>query len=237
MALLLWDIDYTLIEVSEFRDRAYTKVFQSLTGQPFHGLAMVPGCTSLEKIQRTLTWHSIESSQDFVRTFADQLARIYHSIADFPAESRMLPGALATLRQLSHWGSLTQTVVTGSMYSVARAKIDAFGLLRYLDMRIGGYGNDGTARELLIPAALSRYAKLTGAPAFDHEVVVVGDTVQDVAVARRSGVHVIGVASGLFTTRELSAAGADAVVSDLNNPQDIINIVYELTGVRPLRSR
>ena len=48
------------------------------------------------------------------------------------------------------------------------------------------------------------------------EVVVVGDTIHDIAAARANGAVAIAVATGGQTAAQLAAAGADVVLASLH---------------------
>ena len=49
-------------------------------------------------------------------------------------------------------------------------------------------------------------------------VYVVGDTPLDISAARAAGAVSVGVASGAYSTDQLSAAGADHVMASLEEP-------------------
>jgi phosphoglycolate phosphatase-like HAD superfamily hydrolase len=51
--------------------------------------------------------------------------------------------------------------------------------------------------------------------------VLIGDTPNDVAAARESGARVIAVATGRSSTEELAAAGADVVLEDLTQTEQL----------------
>lgn len=103
-------------------------------------------------------------------------------------------------------------IATGNVRAGADAKLAAAGLASWFAAGIGGYGSDSHVRAELVAAAIRR-GREGGAAG---EVVVVGDTVLDVAAARANGAVAIAVATGGQTAAQLAAAGADVVLASLH---------------------
>ena len=123
----------------------------------------------------------------------------------------VLPGAREVLTALCRPG-IVQTTVTGNVAAVARAKLAAWGLDTALDLTVGAYGTEDDTRPPLVAASRRRAEAKYGR--FD-EVLVIGDTVHDVAAALANDATAIGVASGRTGSGELRAAGAHAVLDSL----------------------
>jgi len=110
--------------------------------------------------------------------------------------------ALAYLRRRARLG-----VATGNIRAGADAKLRAAGLHEHFD--VGGYGCDSAVRAELVAKAIER-----GSRAGDvNEVIVVGDTIHDIAAARACGATVVAVATGADPADKL--AHADAVLATL----------------------
>ncbi|OLT23757.1 hypothetical protein BJF78_31750 [Pseudonocardia sp. CNS-139] len=60
--------------------------------------------------------------------------------------------------------------------------------------------------------------------------MIIGDTVQDVVAGRDGGAAVIAVATGRENARELQAAGADVVLTDLASIDDFAAAFRATTG-------
>jgi phosphoglycolate phosphatase-like HAD superfamily hydrolase len=85
-----------------------------------------------------------------------------------------------------------------------------------------------TDRNHLFDVALLR-AEACGAPKVrTDEVVVVGDTVLDVACAKAAGARSVAVATGPCDLETLRKSGADVVVRDLNDTEGL----FRLLGVQ-----
>ncbi|MBI2392364.1 MAG: HAD family hydrolase [Deltaproteobacteria bacterium] len=96
-------------------------------------------------------------------------------------------------------------LATGNVRRGAAIKLASAGLGDVFDLSRGGYGCDHEVRAEVVRIAIARCGR-------EGPVVVVGDTLQDVAAARAAGAHAVGVAVNQATRDELIAAGADAIV-------------------------
>jgi phosphoglycolate phosphatase-like HAD superfamily hydrolase len=153
---------------------------------------------------------------------------------------RALPGATEALTALAAladgrggpdrdgWaGPLVQSVLTGNMQATALVKLAALDLDRYLDLRVGAYGDAHEIRADLVPLARARAVAAYGGDFAGRATVLIGDTPLDVEAARLTGARSVGVATGGFSMAELSAAGAGAVLPDL---ADTVRVLAAIAG-------
>lgn len=122
---------------------------------------------------------------------------------------RVLDGVADALAYLQPRADVVLGVATGNVRAGADAKLGAAGLASWFAPDIGGYGCDSHLRAELVARAIER-GRARGAVA---EVVVVGDTVHDIAAARACGATVCAVATGSDSAESLS--GADAVFASM----------------------
>ncbi len=101
------------------------------------------------------------------------------------------------------------------MRALAEVKLATLGLDRYLDLRVGAYGDAHEIRADLVPLARASAAAAYRADFGGPATVLVGDTPLDIGAARAAGARGVGVATGSSTVADLTAAGADAVLPDL----------------------
>ncbi len=121
------------------------------------------------------------------------------------------------LEALHAEAGIRQSVLSGNTTAVARLKVEAFGLDRYLDLSAGAYGDDDRDRSELVGIARKRAAQQLGVPVPAGEVVLIGDTPADVEAALVSGARIIAIASGTHSTKDLRAAGAQSTLENLTN--------------------
>lgn len=214
--LVLWDIDDTLIRSRGVGRAIYERVFPTVTGRPLRELATVHGRTERRIMSDTLRAHDVEPTEQLLSELAEALAHAYRSATeDLALRGYVLPGAWESLMALDAEPETHQGLVTGNTAEIARIKTETFGLDRYVDAGLGGYGDDHDDREQLVTAARERAAERFGEPIPPESVLLVGDTPNDVDAALATGASIVAVASGRFGSDDLRAAGAHAVVGSL----------------------
>jgi phosphoglycolate phosphatase len=124
------------------------------------------------------------------------------------------PHARAALERLREAG-VCLGLVTGNIQRIAWVKLRAAELAEYF--ADGGFGDEAAEREQLPPLAIARLEKYYQRTFLPAQVVVVGDTPQDVACGKAWGLATVAVATGpAHSDVELRAAGADYVCDDLS---------------------
>jgi phosphoglycolate phosphatase-like HAD superfamily hydrolase len=121
-------------------------------------------------------------------------------------------------------------VLTGTIRSNAVLKLKAFGLDKYIDFELGGYGEEPYPKAGLLQVAQGRAKQRLGAPFTAANTVVIGDSTRDVQAGKIGGAAVIGVASGRSMAAELRGAGADLVLPDLSSASEVVTAVAALTS-------
>lgn len=117
----------------------------------------------------------------------------------------VLAGVVETLEYLQP--RCTMGVATGNVKAGAHAKLAAGKLDRWFDF--GGFGCDSHLRAELVAKAIAR-ARERGDV---EQVVVVGDTVHDIAAARACNAKIVAVATGSDPAEALR--DADVVLSSM----------------------
>lgn len=130
-----------------------------------------------------------------------------------PSKMRLMPGVLELLERCLSRDDVALGLLTGNWEVGARAKLAPFDLNRCFPF--GAFGDDGTERWELPPAALARAQQYLGDPVDSTDVVIIGDTLHDVECGRVHGLNVLAVATGHSSSEQLRAAGARWVVEDL----------------------
>lgn len=208
--VVLFDIDLTLVG-NTFDAEIIAAALDAATGR--EGIL-----GTLEWRGRTDRWMANELARRegfepdvlFERYTAGYTERLREAIArSAPAPLAGTRPLLAALRSVP---SVVLGVQTGNLPLNARLKLEHAGLLEFFDPIRGGFGDVHEVRADLVRAG----AQACGLGP-DDRLVVLGDSIYDMAAARVSDAFAIGVATGHATPAELSAAGADLVVPDLAN--------------------
>jgi phosphoglycolate phosphatase-like HAD superfamily hydrolase len=223
--LVLWDIDFTLLNAGGVSRAVYVSVFRHLFGRDPVAVAPMAGRTERAIILDTLTMSGISEPREQVDAFVTELARRAPGLREtFAARGHALPGAVAALTAVAALGAgaAVQSVLTGNVRPVAEAKLAAFGLDGYLDLAVGAYGEEHERRAELVYLARGRAAAGYGRDFGGPATVLVGDTPLDVAAAAESGARSVAVATGGSTAAQLAAAGAGCVLPDLTDTAAVL---------------
>jgi phosphoglycolate phosphatase len=228
--LVLWDVDFTLIDAGGTGRMVYGSVFRDLFGRDPDGVAPMGGRTERAIILDTLSAAGVSDPAGHVDAFVAELTRRAPEMrATFAVRGHALPGAAAALAAVAALRpAVVQSVLTGNVPAMARAKLAAFGLDGHLDLDVGAYGDHHEVRAELVHLARRLAGAAYGRDFGGQATVLVGDTPLDVEAARATGARVVGVATGGPTAAELAAAGADVVLPDLT---DTAAVVAAITGV------
>ncbi|WP_328917077.1 MULTISPECIES: HAD family hydrolase [unclassified Streptomyces] len=215
-ALILWDVDHTLVQIGGGVSRSiYERAFQQVTSRPLGELADMSGRTDQAIMVETLRLNGVDEPAALFDDFYAALAAAAEQLADRMREvGVVLPGAREAIASCADRGTV-QSAVTGNIRPIAEAKLAALGLSEGLDFSVGGYGDDGSDRADLVRQARNRASEKYGHDFAGTRAVVVGDTPHDVRGALDADALAVGVASGKDTADDLREAGAHIVLASL----------------------
>jgi len=233
--LVLWDIDYTLVNARGVGSELYTRVFTSRYGRPLPQPGSMAGRTDRAIAREVLALAGLDG-HDGTDGLDQELQLFQDALNDtapaFAARARQvvtaLPGAsaaLAGLAALAPGQGPVQSLLTGNIRPMAEIKLAAAGLTRHLDLEVGSYGDQHEIRAELVAPARAAAAAAYGQDFGGTATVLIGDTPLDVAAALATGARAVGVATGHFSTADLAAAGAHAVLPDLTGTAAVVSAV------------
>lgn len=236
--LVLWNIDLTLLDVGRISRDAYADAFRRVTGRSLAALPQLAGRSDTEIFFESLYLNDVPTGADEIAD-AELLARYCGELevaftarqSELLQQGRLLPGARAAVTATAALPGVVQTVLTGTIKPNAATKLRAFGLDQLLDLEIGGYGSDAYPRGSLLLLARSRASEKYGVPMTEDSTVYLADTVRDVEAAAVGGARCIAVATGRSTVAELREAGADLVLADLADTDQLITAIDRMTRV------
>jgi phosphoglycolate phosphatase len=225
--LVLWDVDYTLLNAAGLGNRLYREVFKDMFGRDLAAVAPKAGRTDRAILLDTFTLAGVADPRTRIDEFLALLGRQTAAVdGSAQAEVHALPGAAAAIASLARAG-FRQSVLTGNIRPLAALKLAAAGLGEHLDLDVGAYGDVHEVRAELVPVARHAARAAYGADFGGPATVLVGDTPLDVAAALATGARAVGVATGSFPAADLAAAGAHAVLPDL---PDAALVLAAVTG-------
>jgi phosphoglycolate phosphatase len=224
--LILFDIDGTLVLTGGAGGRAMSLAFEEIFAIPnaFQGIPMA-GRTDAWILNDTAAAHGITHTPADDARFRDAYVRALAIELEKPGASRkgLMPGVRELLDALAPRDDAYLALLTGNYEAGARLKLEYFDLWRYF--ACGAFGDDAPHRNVLVPKALSRVAACGGPAFLPEHTIVIGDTPLDVGCAHHVGARALAVATGSHTVDELRAAGADIVMQDLSDMEEVVRRV------------
>jgi len=216
--LILLDLDGTLISSRSVGRRALEAAFESLYGWPeaTRGLSF-GGLTDpviLRAVFEARGRSAAEAEQEYERVLEVYLESLDALLAREPDAVWSLPGARSFVDALVEHERCVVGVLTGNTEGGARRKLRAAGLGEAF-FTCGAFGDEAQTRNDLLPVALARANAQRARPLLPQQVVIVGDTPRDVAVARAHGARVLGVSTGATPHDQLEASRPDVLLRSL----------------------
>lgn len=230
--LILFDIDGTLIEtggagLASLRDGFYD-AFPEISGRPFPELDL-GGATDGGVAMFLFDHFELADSQDRrIHFYGHYLGHLKSRLADFENEGRgrVLGGVGELLEGLRKTDCHELAVLTGNIQDGAWLKLRHYRLDSYF--RFGAFGDDHHDRNELGAFALRRATETAGVSFDPENVVIVGDTVKDIACARALGAKSIAVATGSASRDDLEAAGPDRLLDDFSDLSSAMKAVRDV---------
>lgn len=132
-----------------------------------------------------------------------------------PHAVRPKPGVPGLLERLEREPRVTLALLTGNIERGARMKLEPPGFNRFFPF--GAFGNDSADRYRLPAIAVARARERTGRDFSGKSLVIIGDSVHDVACGRSLGARAIAVATGPTPAEKLAAERPDALFADFSD--------------------
>jgi phosphoglycolate phosphatase len=210
--LYLFDIDGTLISSGGAGGKAMRAAFTAIwrLEDGFRGVEF-SGRTDRAILRDALAGaglyddHFEEHLRRFKRAYYRRLQGTLHT-----SPGSVLPGVVEFIERLREEDGVTISLGTGNFRNSAGMKLRHYGLHEHFES--GGFGDRTEDRAELIAQAIRTAGRARGA---HSTVIVIGDTVHDVAAAKANGAVAVAVATGTASSETLAASGADVVLDTL----------------------
>lgn len=166
--------------------------------------------------------HGVEpSTSNWQRFCTSYLPRLDEALVAH--EGHILPGVHELLGALNARGDVALGLLTGNVRLGAHKKLKHFGLSHWFTF--GGYGDDCLERCDIAAAALAdAKMHLNGHKTVDGQLVVIGDTPNDVDCGRSIGARCVAVATGFCPASELATRNPDVLVETLEDLTPILRL-------------
>lgn len=214
--LILFDVDCTLLQARgagrEATRLAMQEVFGTTSRLDTHAF---DGKTDWQTLVELLEEHDYDEVRigDVMHHYEEAMGRHMAAvIGRYAVEA--CAGALELVARLRRQPDTMLGVVTGNVSTVAPVKLRAAGFDPDW-FPVGAFGNEAANRDDLPPLALARAVAHYQRDIKPEQVIIVGDTAQDIACARALGAVAVAVATGPSPVDTLAAAQPDYLLVDL----------------------
>ena len=233
LRVILWDIDGTLVRsrrqgvFKEYTTPVLMRVFG--TAGRLHELS-VSGMTDLQIVAEALRDEGFTNEQirargmELVALYLEELERVTGSEDIFYA----LPGALEALGAVERHPRYLNSLLTGNVEPAARLKLRLAGLEGFFHLP-GAFGEDSHDRRDLPARAHDRISRHLGVELRPEQLIVIGDTPNDIACARHFGARSVAVATGrAYSIEDLLPHEPDAALPDLTDTELVLLTLAKL---------
>jgi phosphoglycolate phosphatase len=232
MRLILFDIDGTLLWTAGAGRRAIHRAMLDETGTagPIEGYRF-DGKTDPQIVRELLelAGHPDARSDDRVSAVCRRYVELLTAELEKPTQAtRLYPGIKALLAALEPYemdGRALVGLLTGNVQHGAALKLRSAGL-DFARFAVGAFGSDSHYRPDLPAVAAQRATQRTGRRFSGEDLVIVGDTPDDVACCKPMGARSVGVATGFYDVAALQAAGATHVFADLADTDAVLAALF-----------
>ncbi len=221
--LILFDIDGTLLR----SERAGISAMTSAMAELHSGLQVNWEAVPVSGRLDHLIWNDLVRLHGLPAGAAEEArfrsvyaAHLERRLREHPT-AHSLPGVSRLVEHLASHPDYTTGVLTGNWQVTGTMKIRAAGL-KTEHFKVAAWAEDGASRRHLPPVAMARLQAVRGQPVDPRQVVIIGDTPQDVDCALHNGCLCIGVGTGHYEPSVLQEAGAHLALPSLAETDGIL---------------
>jgi phosphoglycolate phosphatase len=225
--LVLFDIDETMISSDGAGRRAFSRVLDREYSIPEEiGHISMSGKTDPQILKEIFEYakkphlHTDETLAEFYEHYLEVLKDEIQVSKTYIIH----PGVSVLLEQLEEQPEAFLALVTGNIEAGARLKLERVKLNEYFP--IGAYGSDSANRLDLPEIAVKRANEYFNQDFNKHEVVVIGDSVNDILCARHYGVKCIAVSTGKTAKAELEEHSPEYLFDNLSKTEEVVSAIY-----------
>ena len=218
MKILLFDVDGTLLLTNGSGSRALGNAISAEFGKVEPNTQLdFRGRTDSALLRELLQINGLEPHQTNLSRLIDAYSTLLPN--DLVVHGgEIMPGVDRLLQRLAGHTNLALYVMTGNLHQTATQKLKHFGLHLHFRGVFGG-DHDEDRRHLAQRTLGSLRARYGNDRTKD--IVVIGDTPEDIRCAKAIGAEVLAVCTGAYTRPELETAGATLIFDDLADTDKI----------------
>ena len=213
-SLILWDIDGTLLKISNVKVDKHVRAINNVLNVYYSGISDSSGMTDLEIILEI-------ANKNSRRLSTKEIDSIFENLDELTAEE-MYYSPLGENINISHTLQvikslgLTNGILTGNSPKRAMSKIDSAGLYAYFDFNFVYFGDAALDRIDLVENCTESLNKYNS-----RKIIIVGDSPRDIQAAKKFGLDIVAVATGKHSYQDLLTFNPSLLLHDLKIDFDI----------------
>lgn len=227
MKVVLFDIDGTLVSTQGAGKRAMEAALLDHFGTTGPADYRYDGKTDRQIVRELMRAAGFDDATVDARCAAlldDYVGRLHSELARAPDAVSTYVGVMALLDALEARPDVTLGLLTGNVEPGAQAKLRA-ARLAPARFRLGAYGSDHERRDALPAIALERAVALLERDLGGDQLVIVGDTPNDVTCGRGVGARAVAVATGHYPVETLGAYSPAAVFETFADTEWVVEAI------------
>ncbi len=232
--LVLFDIDGTMLLAHGAGRRSVHQAMVDVYGATGPQHHPFDGKTDPQIVRELGTMAGIEEEIIHAR-MAAVLERYYHylevDISAAPDSVELLPGVHELLDTLEARSDVMLGLLTGNIEAGAALKLRAVDIA-FERFVVGAYGSDAPVRPALPAIAQARAAARLGRELAGAQIVIIGDTPNDLTCGRAIGARAIGVETGRFKAADLRQHDPLAVFENLLDTSAVVTAIMSVAAER-----
>ncbi len=223
LKLILFDIDETMLSSDGVGRRALCRALSEVSGHEIDSSkVLLSGKTDPQICQEILQANGLSLAElegGLPRIYQTYLPHLEREIAE-SKNFRLHTGVEALLDALAINKTVYLALLTGNIEPAARLKLAPFSVNRFF--ATGAYGCDSADRMRLPEIATQRASALFSVQFQSQEVVIIGDSVNDVRCAQGFGARSVAVTTGKTPRQEIEAVNPDYLLPSLADTQAVL---------------
>jgi phosphoglycolate phosphatase-like HAD superfamily hydrolase len=225
MALLLFDIDGTLLDMKGSGREASNKTLEKYFGIK-NAFNSVPMMGRTDKYIWKMVCEKNNIPLKVFKKLKKLILKDYYKFLKEELKKRknvmVYPGLKEILNYCSKNGHYLG-LLTGNFKKSAYIKLEHFGLDKYF--QVGGFGDDNEQRTKVAELAIKRAKKYFKKNFNNKEIFIIGDTPFDIECAKATNTISVAVATGGYSYNELKLFKPDFLFNSLENYKEFIKII------------
>jgi phosphoglycolate phosphatase-like HAD superfamily hydrolase len=225
--LILFDIDETMIASNGAGRRAFSSALKQLHDIPDEAFTLSMSGKTDPQILAEILACADKTHLDHEKVFASLLEPYLTELEKEIATATnyiVHEGIWDLLERLNSHPDAYLGLLTGNVEKGARMKLNRFGLNKYF--AVGAYGSDSGNRLDLPAIATQRADKYYKTRFRPDEVVIIGDSVNDVLCAKHFGARSIAVNTGKTSLASLTEIQPDFLFETLRHTERVMKAIF-----------